>query len=128
MSAHVHCAEGLVEKLKGIDTMMEDSLAFGILVAFINVAELLPFEQLIKKFLSDKIKWENVATNLSIDAKLLSSNSGAGARANAALSSCKICNETNYWTDQCFLNQMSHISKLNVSPKSFSDIVEGMSN
>lgn len=50
MSAHIDKMVGIVKQLRGMETMMDETLVIGILVSSIEVAELLLVAAQIKTF------------------------------------------------------------------------------
>lgn len=129
MSVHVDRMAGLLEQLKSRGMTIDDSLAIGILVASIDVPELMPVTASIKTLAEADVKWEEVANRLIEDSKSISSGNGLSARASAAtVDTCQICKKPNHKTENCFLNPMGKNCKLDISDDTVSSLLGGKSN
>lgn len=91
MSNHVDRMEGLIGQLRSMGNSCDEDIAIGILVASVEIPELLPVTASIKKLADPEISWKEVANRgLMEDVKTMTSNSGLSRSSNAALSTCQI--------------------------------------
>lgn len=125
MSVHVDRMAGLIEQLKSMGMTLDESLSIGILVASIEVQELMPVTASIKTLSESDVKWEEVSNRLIEDSNSISSGTALTAKSNMAHDGCQICHKSNHRTEKCFLNPMSKNSKLNISDIDVSEILEG---
>ena len=128
MARHVDRMAALIEQLRSMKTTLDDSLAIGILVASIDVPSLLPITAAIKTLAESDINWEDVTSRLIEESKTLTSSSGPVDRANAAMSSCQICQKNSHRTENCFLNPMNPHNKLKLSDESPTEILDVQKN
>lgn len=112
---HIDKVEGLIEKLRAMGTVFDDSLAIGILVASIDLPEMAPATAAIKTLADKDVNWESISSRLIDEAKNL--KSGTRTRSHAASQCCAICGKTNHTTDRCFLNPLNPNNKLDLKSK-----------
>ena len=111
MDKHIDKMAGLIEQLRAMGSIFDDALAIGILVASIDVSELLPATAAIKTLSDKEVKWEDVSSRLIDEAKNLKSGF-TNNRSYAANTNCAICGKSNHTTDRCFLNPLNPKNKL----------------
>lgn len=85
MSQHIDRLYGFIENLRSLDTVFDDSLALGILVASTEVSELFPITAAINTRAGKDPSWYDVSSRLIEEAKDLQSGNGRD-RATAASS------------------------------------------
>lgn len=115
----------LVEQLRSMGTVFDESLAIDILVVSIDVFDLQLVTAAMKTLADADITWEEVSNRLIEEAKHRSSYSASSARDSAANSACQICHKTSHRTDQCFLNPMSDNCRFKVSAETVEKILGG---
>ena len=111
---HIDRMAGLIETLRSMGSTFDDALAIGILVASIDVQELLPVVAAIKTLSDRDMKWESVTSRL-IEESSDASSSAVINHANTANSSCGICGKSNHSTAKCFINPLNPNNRLNLT-------------
>lgn len=61
IARHIDGMEALIEQLRSMKATIEDSLAIGILIACIDVHDLLPLTAAIKLVFENQVSWEAVS-------------------------------------------------------------------
>lgn len=85
ISAHCDNMAGLIEQIRSMGTAFYDSLAIGILVYSIEVAELFPVIASINTLSDDKHNWEDVTKLLIEDTNSIVSNKNHAFRASSSV-------------------------------------------
>lgn len=103
----------IAEQLKGMKTILEDSLLIGILVASVTVDDLKASTAAIKMRSDNNLKWEEVTARLIEEVKTLCAESQLIASVKLQVKYCEICNRKGHKTDQCFFNPRNPHNRLN---------------
>lgn len=118
MSTHADLLALLIEKIRSMGTIVHDTLAIGILVASIDVQELLPTTAAMKAIADKDMKWKLVTTRFIGDAKQnFSSRSSPTQLEQAFAAVCKgqICQNPGHKIDKCYLKRMGSNCRLDIS-------------
>ena len=83
LASHIDKMAGLLEKLKSMKSDVDDVLATGILLAFVDVPELNPVIAALKTLAEEDITWDTVTTRLldewsDVNERALTARVGAG--------------------------------------------------
>lgn len=115
ISKHIDRMAGLLEQLRSMNTVLDDALAIGILVASIEVSELSAVTAAIKTLAEKDLVWEDVSSRLIEECKSIKTSHKD--RASAASSVCGLCKKPGHTIDDCFMNPMNPKNRLNLSDK-----------
>lgn len=107
--------DGLIEQLRAMGTTFDESLAIGILVASIDVAEVHPATAETETFSEQDVDWEDVSFRLIEEVKNI--KQGSLNRSYAATQFCESCGKTNHGTAKCFVNPLNSKTKLDLKSK-----------
>lgn len=94
----------LMERLQTMGTSMEYSLAIGILVATIEVTQLLPVTSAIKTLAENNTSWKYVTSRSIKDTNSIQFDNNNRDRSHASSTVCQIFSKSNHRTGICSLN------------------------
>lgn len=118
MARHVDKIAGIVEQLRSMGTVLEDSLIIGILLASIDVVQLHPATAAIKTLSETHTTWEDVSSRLIEEVKMLRSDRSLRHKSAAAVTKvCELCGKEGHTLPRCFLNPLNPNNRLGLSPE-----------
>lgn len=127
ISTHVDKIAALIKQIRSMGTTFEDTLAVGMLVASIQVAEPAPITAFINTLSDDRITWDADTTQSIKETQSLSNITNSDARANAASGEREpfhLCKNISHRTYNFFLNLLGGNSKIDLQDEVISDIME----
>lgn len=95
----------------------DDTMAIQILVASLNVTDLVPVAASIKRLWNDKLSWEEVSNRRVEEVKSITTGHSSAVPAATATTSkhnCAICHKTSHVAADFYLNPMSSKCKIDV--------------
>lgn len=94
----------LLEQLKNIETVLDESMEVCIIIASIDTEYLLPVTVSIKTLAEDNVTWEDIAAGLIRETNSLKSNKVCIDSTNSAVYKCEIFSELCRCSETYFLN------------------------
>lgn len=104
----------LIRTIQSIGSTFDDTLCTGILVASIEVQDVVPAVTAIKSLSDIYLKWEKVSSRLIEDAANVNSSRHI-SRVTQASMDCSICGKQIQMTPKCFLSQLNQSSLLKLN-------------
>lgn len=124
MSQYVDRLSGLVKKFQSISDPLHDTLEIGMLVAAIDVDQLMPVIASIKTLPESSVTWEHVASRGVEETNVLRTGNVPHDRESTAQYVCPLCQPGRNTLNRCFHNPLNPNNRLNLkSPLIWSPLV-----
>ena len=118
ITKHIDRMASILETLRSMKSGLDEALSIGILVASIEVSELLPVVAAIKTLSERDVKWETVSARLIEESKAVKREFKEEAK--AASAGCPICQKM-HPIERCWLNPKNPRNRLSLGRKSDRD-------